>query len=85
MTASEYAKKLVLEFMRELTDHVFLNIQYNKKLMKDYQTQVNKSGLRAVNQAIGKKVRQIFQLKPDVICSAPRSWLIKDYTTFRRK
>jgi transcription termination factor NusB len=85
MTANEYAEKVVRDFMREITDHVFLNIQTNEKLMRDYQTQVNKSGLQTVNQAIGRKVKEIFQLENDVICSAPKSGLIKDYTTFRRK
>jgi hypothetical protein len=85
MSASEYAEKVVLDFMREITDHVFLNIQHNENLMRDYQTQVNENGLRAVNQAIGRKVKDLFDLKDDGICSAPKSWLIKDYTTFGRR
>jgi hypothetical protein len=85
MTAGEYAEKVVLEFMRNITDHVFLNIQSNEGLMREYQTQVNENGLQAVNAAIGKKVKEIFQLENDVICSSPKSWLIKDFTTFRRR
>jgi hypothetical protein len=85
MTAGEYAEKVVLDFMRNITDHVFLNIQSNEGLMREYQTQVNENGLQAVNAAIGKKVKEIFQLENDVICSAPKSWLIKDFTTFRRR
>jgi len=80
MTANEYAEKVVLDFMREITDHVFLNIQYNEKLMRDYQTEVDRNGLLAVNSAIGRKVKDLFDLKDDGICSVPKSWLIKDYT-----
>lgn len=80
MTASEYAEQIVLEFMRNITDHVFLSIQGNEKLMRDYQTQVDRDGLRAVNTAIGSKVREIFKLENDGVCDAPKSWLIKDFT-----
>jgi hypothetical protein len=85
VTANEYAEKVVLDFMRNVTDHVFLNIQNNEALMREYQTQVNENGLQTVNQAVGKKVKELFQLENDVICSTPTSWLIKDFTTFRRK
>ena len=35
MTANEYAEKVVLEFMRNVTDHVFFSIQGDEKLMRD--------------------------------------------------
>jgi predicted metalloenzyme YecM len=80
MTVNEYADKVVLDFMRNITDHVFLNIQSNEALMREYQTQVNENGLQTINQAIGRKVKDLFDLEDDGICSAPRSWLIKDFT-----
>ena len=80
MTASEYAEQVVLEFMRDITDHVFLNIQRDERLMRDYQTQVDRDGLRAVNTAIGSKVKEMFDLGNGEVCDKPRSWLIKDFT-----
>jgi hypothetical protein len=85
MAANEYAEKVVLDFMRNLTDHVFLNIQNNEELMREYQTQVNENSLMEVNTAIGKKVKELFQLENDGVCSAPKSWLIKDFTFHKKR
>lgn len=84
MTANEYAEKIVLDFMKNITDHVFLNIQSSEELMREYQTRVNENSLQAVNLAIGKMVKEIFQLDNDGTCNKPKSWLIKDFT-FHKK
>jgi hypothetical protein len=63
MTPNEYAEKVVLHFIRNITDHVFLNIQSNEELMREYQTRVNENSLQSVNQAIGRKVKEMFQLE----------------------
>jgi len=84
MTANEYAEKVVRDFMRNITDHVFLNIQSNEGLMRQYQTQVNENSLMEVNAAIGRKVKEVFQLENDGVCDKPKSWLIKDFTYHRK-
>ncbi len=84
MTANEYADKVVFDFLRHITDHVFLSIQHNEERMREYQTHVNENSLRSVNQAIGKKVKDIFVLENDGVCGAPKSWLIKDYTLHKK-
>src|ERR1035441_5819153 len=81
---SEYAEKVVLDFMRNITDHVFLNIQSNEGLMREYQTQVNENSLMEVNTAIGRKVKELFKLENDGVCDKPKSWLIKDFTYHRK-
>jgi len=80
MTANDYAEKVVKEFMRNITDYVFLNIQNNEELMREYQSQVNSNSLKSVNTAIGKKVKELFDLANDGVCNSPKSWLIKDFT-----
>jgi len=85
MTADEYAEKVVLEFLRNITDHVFLNIQNNEELMREYQRQVNESTLREVNTSIGGKVKKIFQLEDDGVCKKPKSWLIQGFTLHKKK
>jgi transcription termination factor NusB len=85
MTPDEYGEKVVLDFMRNITDHVFLNIQNNEKLMREYQTQVSLNSLQAINPAIGRKVKEMFQLEDDGECNTPRSWLIKAFTLHKKK
>jgi hypothetical protein len=85
MNANEYAKKVVLDFMRHITDHVFLSIQHNEERMREYQTRVNENSLLEVNQAIGKQVKVLFDLENDGVSSEPKSWLIKDYTLHKIK
>lgn len=80
MNANDYAEKVVRDFMTHITDHVFLSIQHNEDRMREYQTRVNENSLQEVNQAIGRKVKDIFRLDNDSVSSEPKSWLIKDYT-----
>ena len=84
MNANDYADRVVREFMTHITDHVFLSIQHNEDRMREYQTRVNENSLRAVNQAIGKAVTDVFELENDGVCSEPMSWLIKDYTAHKK-
>jgi hypothetical protein len=64
---------------------VFLNIQNNEELMREYQRQVNENSLRTVNMAIGKKVREVFDLENDVECKTPKSWLIQGFTLHKKR
>jgi hypothetical protein len=79
MTQDEYADKIVRDFMKNITDHVFFNIQHTEELMREYQSQVHENSLALVNQAIGKKVREVFDLKNVIDSDTPRSWLIKSF------
>lgn len=79
MSTNEYAEKIVKDFMGNITDHVFLNIQNNEVLMREYQTQVHQHSLQSVNTAIGKKVKEIFELQDNDKSNQPISWLIKSY------
>jgi hypothetical protein len=80
MSVNEYADKVVMDFIRNITDHVFLNIQQNKELMLEYQTNVDRYQLDTVNKAIGKKVKTLLNLENDGTNDQPQSWLIKEYT-----
>jgi len=84
MTANQYAEKVISNFLRRITDHVFLYIERDEDLMRQYQTQVNKNSLQEVNMAIGKRVKKMFRLNDDGICHKPKSRLIKDFT-FHKK
>ena len=83
MSASnDYAERIVRDFMRDITDHVFLNIQNNEELMREYQTQVNQNSLKAINTAIGKAVKDCFELENGPESDIPKSWLIKSFTQY---
>jgi hypothetical protein len=80
MDENDYAAEVVKDFIKDITDHVFLTIQHNEDLMREYQTNVNRYGLSKVNMAIGEKVKTMLNLNNDGVNDHPKSWLIKDYT-----
>lgn len=79
-SSNEYAEKVVKAFIEDITDHIFLNIQNNEELMREYQTQVHLNSLQSVNTTIGKKVKEILDLDDTDESKDPKSWLIKSYT-----
>jgi hypothetical protein len=80
MSVNEYADALVKDFIRNITDHVFLAIQHNEDLMREYQTNVSRYSLDAVNMAIGKKIKILLNLADNGENTNPKSALIKSHT-----
>jgi spore maturation protein SpmA len=80
MSANDYAEQVVDNFIREITDHVFLSIERDDNVMRDYMTNVNRYGLDAVNMAIGMKIKERLALDNDGENTGPKSRLIKSYT-----
>jgi hypothetical protein len=80
MGANEYAEKVVTEFIKNITDHVFLSIQHDRGTMREYMTNVDRCGLDTVNMAIGKKVKVLLNLDDNGENIDPKSTLIKGYT-----
>ena len=79
-SVSEYAEKVTTDFIRDITDHIFCHIQNNEELMREYQTQIHQNSLMSVNTAIGKKVKELLELKNGDESDTPKSWLIKGFT-----
>jgi hypothetical protein len=84
MSANAYAEKAVRNFITYITDHVFLSIERDDALMREYMSNIDRYGLDAVNQAIGKKVKEILALDNDGESKEPKSRLIKSYTRHAR-
>jgi len=81
MNQNDYAEALVKNFVKNITDYVFLSIQNDDSLMRDYQTNVNRYGLDKVNMAIGEKIKTLLNLDNDEGKNdSPKSHLIKSYT-----
>ena len=83
MNQNDYAEAVVKGFIKDITDHLFLSIQSDVSLMREYQTNVNRYGLDAVNMAIGEKVKTLLNLDNDGENKNPKSHLIKSYTYHR--
>jgi hypothetical protein len=71
-----------VDFMRRITDHVFLTIESNPKLLREYEKQINAHS--RINAVIGKKVKEIFQLGDGGVCDKPKSELIQTFTLHKR-
>ena len=83
MNANEYAEQVVRDFITDITDHLFLSIEREDAVMRDYMTNVNRYGLDAVNMAIGLKVKELLNLENGMENNNPKSRLIKSYTRHR--
>ena len=86
MNHNDYAEALIKRFVRDITDYVFLSIQNDDELMREYHTNVNRHGLQDVNMAIGKKIETLLNLENDEGRNdKPKSKLIKSYTYHKLK
>ena len=80
MNANEYAEKVVDDFITDITDHLFLSIERDDEVMRDYMTNVNRHGLDTLNMAIGLKIKEKLNLENDGDNNNPKSRLIKKYS-----
>ncbi len=62
MIANEIAEEAIRRMNKRLTNEIFLIIQNDRDLMKEYLRAVQGSGLDAVNQTIGKRVKASYNL-----------------------
>lgn len=80
---SEFADKVLNRFTDSITDYVFLTIQDDRELMLDYLRLVSDNKLDTVNQQIGKKVKERFDLaNAPQRQDSPKSTLIKSHQVF---
>ena len=85
MNANEYAEQVVNDFITDITDHVFLSIERDEKLMRKYMENVNRYGLDAVNMTIGRKVKEMLNLENLDENDNPKSRIIQSYTRHKTK
>lgn len=85
MRVSEYAERVVDDFITDITKHVFLFIEQNEGLRREYESKVKLYGQNAVNTAIGKKVKKLLDLKNTSKNKTQEGSPIKSYTRHERK
>jgi hypothetical protein len=84
MSAKEYAKQVVDNFIRDITDHLFLSIERDDKVMRKYMTNVNRYRLQELNEALGLEIKERLGLKNVGKNPKPKSRLIKSYTYHKK-
>jgi hypothetical protein len=62
MTANEIADKAIEMMNKRITNEIFLIIQNDRDLMREYLRAVEKNGLDSVNMTIGKRVKTSYKL-----------------------
>ena len=58
----EFIKNLFKNFDLFITDHVFLTIQNDRNLMQQYLKLIEKKGINAINQRIGREIKKKYNL-----------------------
>ena len=62
MTPKAIAEKAIKIMNKRITNEIFLIIQNDRGLMKEYLRAVESNGLDTLNQTIGKKVKNAYRL-----------------------
>ena len=62
MNSSEIAQKAIARMNKRITNEIFLIIQNDRDLMREYLRAVESKGLDAVNQTIGEAVKESYGL-----------------------
>jgi hypothetical protein len=76
----QFTENVIAKFAEEITDKVFLMIEGDRDLMKEYLDLVDKNSLMQVNTEIGKVVKSKFCLdNKGRSKDAPQSKLIQSY------
>jgi hypothetical protein len=80
MNLTEYVDKVVNNFIKDITDHLFLSIEQDDDVMREYMTNVNRFEKDAVNMAIGLRIKERLNLENIGENKKPKSRLINSYT-----
>jgi hypothetical protein len=62
MTPKKIAEVAIKKMNKKITNEIFLIIQNNRDLMKEYLRAVENSSLDTVNQTIGKEIKKTYGL-----------------------
>jgi hypothetical protein len=81
--AGEVAQEVIRRLNAEITDRVFLIIQRDRDLMREYLIACDSEGHDSVNRTIGKAVKEYYKLKNADTRGKPESTLIQDFQVFK--
>ncbi len=78
--AEKLGKKVLTLFTQRITDEIFLFMQRNPELLKEYQEAVKSSSAHGVNAVIGKMITEAYDLENLNKETNPDCPLLKKYT-----
>ena len=83
MTPKHVAEEAIRRMNQRITNEIFLIIQNDRDLMKEYLRAVETNGLNTVNQTVGKEVKNAYGLvNMDNREDNPSCTLIQSHTKF---
>lgn len=80
LKAEQLGKKVLTRFTRQIVDQVFLFIQNDPELLKEYQDVVRESTPNGVNSVLGRMITEAYDLINLNKEKRPQSRLLKKYT-----
>ena len=83
MEQKKFTEKVMDRFTKEITDQVFLFIQNDKELLREYLHLLNETKLNSVNSNIAKAIKKRYNLTNLESKGEPKSLLILDYEEFK--
>lgn len=85
MTPNKIAQKAIAKLNGKITNEIFEIIQNDPELMYEYLRSVEKNGLDATNQQIGKEVKSAYNLDNADREKNPSCTLIQSHQKFKQK
>lgn len=80
LKAEQLGKKVLTRFTRRIVDQVFLFIQDDPELLREYQEVVRESTPNGVNSVLGRMITEAYDLINLNKEKRPKSRLLKKYT-----
>lgn len=79
----KFKEKMINKFSSTITDNVFLMIQNDKDLMKDYLLLLENHKLNIINSSLAKEIKKRYNLEnKDLKNKSPKSNLIQSFEIF---
>ena len=78
----KFNDKVIAQYSKTITNSVFLMIQNDKALMKEYLKLVNLHNVHTVNKTLGRKIKDSFNLSNTTRENKPTSTLIQSHQKF---
>lgn len=79
----KFKEKTIKKFSSTITDSVFLMIQNDKELMKEYLLLLEKHKLNILNSSLAKEIKKRYNLEnKDLKNISPKSNLIQTFEVF---
>jgi len=78
-----FKEKVIQRFSAEITDRVFLMIQNDRELLKEYMDLLGTNPQKTINSSLAKEIKKRYNLEnKEFKIENPQSLLIQSYESF---